>query len=122
MMIAEETKTIFDEHIDFFYSYRTAVFENDDSSEEAWNEYWKNYKETNTIRKQFEEKLLNDELIPVARKALDDMGIVYAFQHYLKDKETKKLYVIETWDYVSDIRMFKNYLLRKKQRQVKEND
>ena len=119
MMIAEETKTIFDEHIDYFYSYRSLGIDNADTSEEAWEEYLKNQKETNEIRLKFEEKFLNEELIPIARKALDDNGIVYGFQHYLKDKETKELYVIETWDYVSDIRMLQNYLLRKKQRKAK---
>lgn len=42
MMIAEETKTIFDEHIDYFYSYRSLGIDNADTSEEAWEEYLKN--------------------------------------------------------------------------------
>ena len=67
-----------------------------------------------------EKKYVNDELIEIAREALDNDGIVYGFNHYLKDKATKELYVIQTWDYVPDIRMIKTRLLRRKQREESE--
>lgn len=104
-----EEKTIFDEKPDFFYSYIKSVYYEDEelSQEENWERYWENWEEEYKIKRQFEKKYVNDELIEIAREALDNDGIVYGFNHYLKDKASKELYVIQTWDYVPDIRMIK---------------